>query len=120
VAVVGNLYELESSVLDGDGDRGRAGVEAVLDELLDRRRRALDHLPRRDAVHHRFLQPTDAGRVPADARRGVIDVHGRRGGTEAEKMGVGLSFGFGVRAYYAVGWSFAKGNCSRKKKWGGL
>jgi len=84
VAIVGDLYELESSVLDGYGDGGGAGVEAVLDELLHRRRRPLDHLPGRDAVHHRFLQPPDAGRVRADARRRVIDVHARAWGVGTE------------------------------------
>ena len=89
MAIVGDLYELESSVLDGYGDGGGAGVEAVLDELLHRRRRPLDHLPGRDAVHHRLLQPPDAGRVraaPADARRRLIDVHARAWGTECKLL----------------------------------
>ena len=86
MAIVGDLYELESSVLDGYGDGGGAGVEAILDELLHRRRRPLDHLPGRDAVHHRFLQPPDAGRVRADARRRVIDVHARAWGTKCKLL----------------------------------
>ena len=36
--------------LDRDLDRFRAGVERVLDQFLDRRRRPLDHLARGDAV----------------------------------------------------------------------
>lgn len=97
VAVVGDLDELEAAVLDGDGDGGRAGVDAVLDELLHRRGRPLDHLPRGDAVHHRLFQPPDAGRfsaASAAARRRVVDVHvpgygvrrpGREGGECGEE-----------------------------------
>src|SRR2546422_4137303 len=38
------------AVLDLDPDRARTGVERVLDQLLDDRRRSLDHLARGDLV----------------------------------------------------------------------
>ena len=42
----------DSPPADGDDlDARRAGVDGVLDEFLDRARRALDHLARGDAVH---------------------------------------------------------------------
>ena len=46
--------------LDRDGDASRAGVERVLDELLDDRRRALDDLAGRDLVGELGRQALDA------------------------------------------------------------
>ena len=48
--VVDDADQPPAAGLDRDLDRLRAGVERVLDELLDRRRRPLDHLARGDAV----------------------------------------------------------------------
>ena len=48
--VVDDPDEPPSASLDRDFDRLRAGVERVLDQFLDRRRRPLDHLARGDAV----------------------------------------------------------------------
>ena len=45
--------------------RRRAGVEAVLHQLLDRRRRPLDHLAGGDAVDDGFRKPADAHQEPA-------------------------------------------------------
>ena len=44
---------------DLDRDRGRAGVDRVVDQLLDHRRRALDHLPGRDLIDHVRRQDRD-------------------------------------------------------------
>ncbi len=94
MAVIGDLDELEATVLHRNGDAGGASVEAVLDELLHRRRRPLDHLPRRDAVHHRLLQPPDAGRLPGaptSARRRLVHAPpcsiSRHGGWPAARRG---------------------------------
>ena len=48
--VVGDPDEPPAAGLDRDLDRLRPGVERVLNELLDRRGRPLDHFPRGDAV----------------------------------------------------------------------
>lgn len=63
MAVVGNLDELEASVLDDDVDGGGSGVEAVLDELFHGGVRALDHLSGGDPVHDGGIEATDLGRV---------------------------------------------------------
>lgn len=55
VAVVGNLDELEASVLDDDVDGSGSGVEAVLDELFHGGVRALDHLSGGDPVHDGWI-----------------------------------------------------------------
>ena len=51
-AIVGDRNELAASVLDGYCDLRRSRVDAVLHQLLDDARRALDHLARSDQVHH--------------------------------------------------------------------
>lgn len=43
-AVVLDLQELESSLLNGNANRRRSGVERVFDQLLERVRRSLDDL----------------------------------------------------------------------------
>ena len=50
VPVVDDPDQLPAAGLDRDCYRFRAGVERVLDQFLDRRRRPLDHLARGDAV----------------------------------------------------------------------
>ena len=64
-AVVDHADERPPAVLDLDRDLRRPGVDGVLDELLDDRRRPLDHLAGRDAID----QP----------RRELADRSGRRG-----------------------------------------
>ena len=49
-AVVGDADQAPAAAVGRDLDAGRAGVERVLDQLLDHARRALDHLARGDAV----------------------------------------------------------------------
>ena len=49
-SVVTNTDELTASVDDIDVDIGRPGVEAVLDQLLDHRGRALDDLAGGDLI----------------------------------------------------------------------
>ncbi len=49
-AVVRDADEGLAAVGDGDLDPGRASVDGVLDQLLDGRGRALDHLAGGDAV----------------------------------------------------------------------
>ena len=43
-AVVGHLNEIATAAADVNGDCRCAGVDAVLDQFLDRRKRPLDHL----------------------------------------------------------------------------
>lgn len=45
--------------LDGDGDGGGAGVEAILEHLFERARGPVDHLARRDPIHHLLLERLD-------------------------------------------------------------
>lgn len=45
--VVRNLEQLEAAVLDGHLDRGRAGIERILHELLDGVGGAVDDLSTR-------------------------------------------------------------------------
>eukprot|EP00982_Pelagococcus_subviridis_P004608 29255-Pelagococcus_subviridis.AAC.10 len=61
-AVVRDLKELASAVLDGDRDRGRARVERVLQELLERGGRAVDDLARGDAVDDVLREASDRAR----------------------------------------------------------
>ena len=49
-AVVADADQLRAALLDVDLDPCRTGVEAVLDQLLDDRRRALDHLAGCDLI----------------------------------------------------------------------
>ena len=71
LAVVLHPHETLAAQLDGDRDPRRPGVERVLDQLLDHRRGALDHLAGGDLVRQ-------LGRQPHDARRAVfLDLVGR-------------------------------------------
>ena len=68
--VVGDADEPPPARLDRDLDASCARVERVLDELLDRRSRPLDHLARGDAVDkQRFESANRHGR--AGPRRGL-------------------------------------------------
>ena len=58
-AVVDDADEAAAAGLDGDVDRAGAGVERVLDQLLDRRRRPLDHLAGGDAVDEQRVEAAD-------------------------------------------------------------
>lgn len=76
MTVVGDLDELEASILDDDGDGGGAGVEAVLHQLLHRRRRPLNHLAGGDPVHHRRIETPDSRRFArARVRVWLVDFH---------------------------------------------
>ena len=59
-AVVAHEDPPDAPAVDLDVDPGGSRVERVLDELLDRRRRPLDHLSGRDAVDDRGTEPVDA------------------------------------------------------------
>ena len=67
VTVVANADQADSAVLDVDGEALRAGVESVLDELLDHGRRALDDLARSDLVDERALEDPDGHGVATAA-----------------------------------------------------
>src|SRR5690606_9405803 len=60
LAVVFDDDELLAAELHGDGDAARAGVEGVLDKLLDDRGRALDDLAGRNLVRQLRRQAPDA------------------------------------------------------------
>ena len=47
-----NLEQLEPATAHRDGDLSAAGVEAVLEQLLEGVGRPLDHLAGSDTVHH--------------------------------------------------------------------
>jgi hypothetical protein len=55
-AVVGNANELDSAASKFDIDRPRLRIEAVLEQLLQRRRGALDHLAGGDLVDQRISE----------------------------------------------------------------
>ena len=84
--VVDDADQPSPAGLDRDFDRGRPGVERVLDQFLDRRRRPLDHLARGDAVDDKRIETANrhedladfiafeaqrgkAGQPPAPAKR---------------------------------------------------
>ena len=67
-AVVGDADQAASAAVGHDLDVVRAGIERVLDQLLDHARRPLDHLARGDAVDDAFGELanghlTDLGRI---------------------------------------------------------
>ena len=51
-AVIDHLDQLPAGTLDEDLDSACSGVDRILDQLLDDRRRPIDNLARRDAVGH--------------------------------------------------------------------
>ena len=67
VTVVANPDQADAAVLDVDGEAPRAGVEGVLDELLDYGCRALDDLARSDLVDERALEDPDGHGVTTAA-----------------------------------------------------
>ena len=60
VAVVGDPQPPYAAPDDLDDDRGRAGVQGVLDQLLRGARRALDHLARGDLVRECLVEAANA------------------------------------------------------------
>ena len=60
-AVVLDLHALDAAGLEHHGDRLRAGVDAVLQQLLQHRGRALDHLARGDLADQQLRQDADRG-----------------------------------------------------------
>ena len=54
--VVDDLDQLDAAALDRDADAGRAGVEGVLDELLDDGDRSLDDLSGGDLADGAFVE----------------------------------------------------------------
>ena len=75
--VVGNADEPPPARLDRDLDMARAGVERVLDELLDRRGRPLDHFARGDAVNKQRIETANRHGERTSAK--VIALDGCRG-----------------------------------------
>jgi hypothetical protein len=61
--VVGHRNERAPALAQVDVDVARAGVEGVLDQLLDRGRRTLDHLAGGNPVDQSFGQPADRHRT---------------------------------------------------------
>ena len=62
-AVVDDADQPPPAALDLDLDAPRAGVERVLDQLLDHRGRPLDHLAGGDLVDHVVRQDLDRARL---------------------------------------------------------
>ncbi len=58
-AVVGDADQAAAAAVGDDLDLGRAGIERVLDQLLDHARRPLDHLAGGDAVDGGFGELAD-------------------------------------------------------------
>ncbi len=74
-AVIDHLDALDAAAGERDRDARRPGVERVLDQLLDRRRRTLDHLAGGDAVDQRLRQQAD--RRPGGGEKERIGRHRR-------------------------------------------
>ena len=68
-SVVDDPDQPAAARLDGDLDGAGAGIDRVLDQFLDGRRRTLDHLARSDAVD-------EDGIEAADVAHGLIDLAG--------------------------------------------
>ena len=62
-AVIGDRDQRLAAILEGDLDAVGAGIDRVLDQFLDRRRRALDDLARGDAVDENGRQLADRHQV---------------------------------------------------------
>ena len=58
-AVVGDRYQRRAAAENLDADRARAGVERVLDQLLDGRGRPLDDFARRNLAGDLLGQDVD-------------------------------------------------------------
>jgi hypothetical protein len=58
-AIVGNDDEAGAALAQRDIDASGTGIDGILDQLLDRRRRTLHHLAGGDAVDESLRQPTD-------------------------------------------------------------
>ena len=69
MAVIDNLDEPSPARLDANVDAGGAGIQSVLDQLLDDGGRALDDLARGDAVDNRAVEHADGfhGLILVDA-----------------------------------------------------
>ena len=59
-AVIGNANELAAAALDRDHDPGRAGIERILQQLLDHRCRPVDDLAGGDLIGHLVGENADA------------------------------------------------------------
>ena len=68
-AVVGDADQPQAAARRRDVDAARAGIDRVLDQLLDDARRPLDDLTRGDAVDEIRRQLTYGHPVPQPARR---------------------------------------------------
>ena len=62
-SVVPDLDPLLAAVFEEDLDRARAGVDGILDELLDSRCRPLDHFSGRDLIHELGGENQDVGHL---------------------------------------------------------
>ncbi len=77
VPVIDDLDPLDAAAGQDHGDAGGAGVERVLDQLLDRGGWALDHLAGGDAVHQALGEAADS-RHGAEYRFPGLDATERR------------------------------------------
>src|SRR6267154_2046853 len=68
-SVVDDTDLLYAAFDERDADVGGARIEAVLEELLQYRRRPVDHFPRRDLADERFGQRADGGHVCSKGSR---------------------------------------------------
>ena len=88
-AVVAHAAQARAALFDLDLDAARAGIDAVLDQLLEHGRRALDDLAGSDLVDELFGKDADrhdaAGRKREAARR-IRRATGRSGGLTCRAM----------------------------------
>ena len=59
VTVIAHAYQRNPSFFDPNNNTAGSGIECILDQLLDHRGRALDHLTGGDLVSDDFWKETD-------------------------------------------------------------
>ena len=76
-AVVAHAAQAHAAFFDLDLDAPRAGIEAVLDQLLHHGGRTLDDLARGDLVDELFGQDADRHRRGAEAKSRAQNIRAR-------------------------------------------
>lgn len=59
MAIIGDLDELEATILDHDRDGGGVSIQAVLDQLFHGGYRPLDDLTGGDSIYHSLVEAVD-------------------------------------------------------------
>ena len=63
-AVIGHFDQVQPALREAHGDVGRAGIDRVLDQFLERGGRPFDHFARGDAIDEFLWQAANCGHGP--------------------------------------------------------